>query len=527
MMNSALRCIMVGFSVDLEAIGHMLMTRLIGLTIVNLIRGHYYGLMILSRRWGIKKTEKTKLYWLLPGKQINDGLRSLRCDADTNSMVALIPRFRNLVVYVDHQDIVDNINWDELAISSTVTLPVMTSQKTTLVVEKRADKNSIDVETTSEVTALPISDHDEDTEVDPNFVDSDYEIDQGDDDLFTKFVDENVQDAGISSASKGKGVVLEDVSFDDTSFGDEGLYLPESSDGEDSVKLRFKNFEHVDMESPQFSVGMIFGSVQEVRGAINQYSIKNRVAIKTPRNNRTRVEACCAVGCPWQLTVFEDSRAKCFMVKKYVNEHTCSREWELKAVTAKYLAKRYIEEFIADDKMTLENFSRKVQKDLNITPSRHKLGRARRIAMKAIHGDEIGQYSQLWDYGQELRRSNPGSLFYLNLQHGRFHTLYVSLDACKRGFLSGCRPLICFDGCHIKTKFGGHILTAVGIDPNDCIFPIAMAVVEVESKNSWKWFLSTLKQDLQIQNTSAWTVMTNRQKVVTTTLFLLFVCNTL
>ena len=49
-------------------------------------------------------------------------------------------------------------------------------------------------------------------------------------------------------------------------------------------------------------------------------------------------------------------------------------------MTAKYLPKRYVEEFIADDKMTLENFSRKVKKNLNITPSRHKLGRARTIA---------------------------------------------------------------------------------------------------------------------------------------------------
>lgn len=48
-------------------------------------------------------------------------------------------------------------------------------------------------------------------------------------------------------------------------------------------------------------------------------------------------------------------------------------------MTAKYLPKRYVEEFIADDKMTLENLVGK-QKDLNITPSRHKLGRARTIA---------------------------------------------------------------------------------------------------------------------------------------------------
>jgi hypothetical protein len=89
----------------------------------------------------------------------------------------------------------------------------------------------------------------------------------------------------------------------------------------------------------------------------------------------------------------------------------------------------------------------------------------------------------------------------------------MSLDACKRGFLSACRPIICLDGCHIKTKFGGQLLTVVGMDPNDCIYPIAIVVVEVESLATWKWFLKTLKEDLGIDNTYLWTFMTDKQKV--------------
>lgn len=56
------------------------------------------------------------------------------------------------------------------------------------------------------------------------------------------------------------------------------------------------------------------------------------------------------------------------------------------------------------------------------------------------------------------------------------------------------------------------MLTAVGMDPNDCIYPLAMAVVEVESKSTWKWFLQTLKNDLGIENTYAYTIMTDKQK---------------
>jgi hypothetical protein len=143
--------------------------------------------------------------------------------------------------------------------------------------------------------------------------------------------------------------------------------------------------------------------------------MKNRVEIKMPRNERKRISAHCADGCPLALYASHDSRVRAVTIKTYVGRHNCQKEWVLKRCTANWLAEKYLDSFRANDKMSISNFARTVQKDWNLAPSRSKLARARRIAMMKIFGDESEQYNQLWDYAQELRRSNPSTSFFLNL----------------------------------------------------------------------------------------------------------------
>lgn len=63
-----------------------------------------------------------------------------------------------------------------------------------------------------------------------------------------------------------------------------------------------------------------------------------------------------------------------------------------------------------------------------LRPNRTKLYRAKWAALKMNYGDVLDQYNKLWDYGAELMRANPESLFYLNRLEGCFNTLYFSFD---------------------------------------------------------------------------------------------------
>ena len=82
----------------------------------------------------------------------------------------------------------------------------------------------------------------------------------------------------------------------------------------------------------------------------------------------------------------------------------------------------------------------------------------------------------------------------------------------KNGFLAGCRRIIGLDGCFLKSPFGGQLLTAMGRDGNDNMFPIAMAVVEAERYDSWKWFLMELKIEVGVENGAPWRFISDRQK---------------
>ncbi|CAH9082808.1 unnamed protein product [Cuscuta europaea] len=55
----------------------------------------------------------------------------------------------------------------------------------------------------------------------------------------------------------------------------------------------------------------------------------------------------------------------------------------------------------------------------------------------------------------------------------------------KRVFLEGCRKVIGLDGCFLKGRLKGEILTAVGRDANNQMYPVAWAVVEIENNSSW------------------------------------------
>ncbi|KAK8660918.1 hypothetical protein V6N13_051824 [Hibiscus sabdariffa] len=176
------------------------------------------------------------------------------------------------------------------------------------------------------------------------------------------------------------------------------------------------------------------------------------------------------------------------------------------------MAKQYLDKFFTDQNYSSKSLKQDVFRDYSISVHLSKCTTAKNLALETLHGNIKEQYKKLYDYLGELRSSNPRTTTILKLDEGIFKRMYICMQALKDGFKASCRPIICLDGCHLKGHYGGHLLAAVGMDADDCLYLIAFAIVEAEAESSWCWFMEILKTDLELNNSHHITFMTDKQK---------------
>ncbi|CAI8605785.1 unnamed protein product [Vicia faba] len=305
----------------------------------------------------------------------------------------------------------------------------------------------------------------------------------------------------LGSCSKRATRICEDVDY-----ASEEL---ESSDADESdmddkpSKPKYEKFRSELLNKDfQFKLGMEFISLSEFKDAIRDWSVLNGREITFVKNESYRVRVECKSKCGFLALCSKVGGSLAYQLKTWVGTHTCARVLNNKSANSKWVSKLVVEKRKSQGKVKLSEIMSELRQKYSVGITKGKAWRAKAMAEEIIEGDAKEQYNMLWRYAAELRKHCAGNTVKLNTERPhptlplRFGRFYFCFDGCKKGFTKGCRPFIGVDGCHLKTQYGGQLLIVVARDPNDQYYPLAFGVVETKTKESWRWFMQFLMEDI-------------------------------
>ncbi|XP_019198411.1 PREDICTED: uncharacterized protein LOC109192291 [Ipomoea nil] len=373
--------------------------------------------------------------------------------------------------------------------------------------------------------------HGENVEYDSDTEGSEYNELSGDDDNvqnkddieFDEHIDYGVEDSGLINNLENEvgSKALQSDTFD-PNLSDDASIMESDSDCEISGGL-WTNFRaSTDMNDPEFTLGMTFASKQEFKEAVHNYAIKNGKDMKFVKNDKYRfIVECKQEGCPFRISLRKVINSLSWRILTMEQKHDgCSWAFDNRMMNSTKIAKRWSKEINYNPDWKMLKFKEKVHDDDKFNMSERQTYRVLAKAKTILKGNEEENFNKLWSYELEIKRTNPMSRCFVQLSDlkemngdTRFLRFYMCWDACKKGF-KYCRKLIGIDGTHLRTTTGGVLLSAVGIDSNDSIFPLCYAIVEKETIQSWTWFLDFMKTDLDITawNEDEFTLISDKQK---------------
>ncbi|XP_057538141.1 uncharacterized protein LOC130815669 [Amaranthus tricolor] len=261
----------------------------------------------------------------------------------------------------------------------------------------------------------------------------------------------------------------------------QGLYEYENSDHEDDDAT-------IDFRKSKWIFGQVFSTPVEFKEAVRKYAIHQRRNVRFYLSDKSKLNKLCVKcidGCPFKLYASWDKTRASFIVKKFNGDHTCQRNMDSNR------------QFKAS-----WGFAYKIKY----------------AAHRRLHGSMKQHYQKLMSYVGVLERSNPNSHFVVvtdpSTNPPTFQRFFVCFKGVKDGWVGGCKKILGIDGCFLKTFLGGMLLSAVGRDPNEQMYPLAWAVVEGENNESWQWFISELKKSVPHDNGKEWILISEKHQSI-------------
>ena len=200
-----------------------------------------------------------------------------------------------------------------------------------------------------------------------------------------------------------------------------------------------------------------------------------------------------------------------FQIKKNSIDHSCPPRAGVPEEKSKLAKTRWLADAIIDSLRETPSLGptaliKEISEKFEITIPYMRMFYAKEMALDRINGPWNESFQLLYTFKAEVEMASPGSVvaidkhtFQYKLKSGKimqkecFRRAFVCFKACWKGFLDGCRPYLAVDATTLHGRFKGQLVAATAIDGHNWMFPVAYGVLEVESEESWTWFLQNLR----------------------------------
>ncbi|CAL5330506.1 unnamed protein product [Camellia sinensis] len=271
--------------------------------------------------------------------------------------------------------------------------------------------------------------------------------------------------------------------------------------------------------SYELHVGQEFPDAKSCRRALRDTAIALHFEMQTIKSDKTRFTAKCASeGCPWRIHAAKLPGVPTFTIRTVHEAHTCGGIAHLghQQASVQWVANSVEQRLRENPNCKPKEILEEIHRVHGITLSYKQAWRGKERIMAAMRGSFEEGYRLLPQYCEQVKRTNPGSIasVYENPTDNCFQRLFISFRASIYGFLNGCRPLLGLDRTFLKSKYLGTLLLATGFDGDGALFPLAFGVVDEENDDNWMWFLSELRNLLEVntENMPRLTILSDRQK---------------
>ncbi|XP_060182952.1 uncharacterized protein LOC132612893 [Lycium barbarum] len=357
-------------------------------------------------------------FWHKCGK-LGNKWRLVSTEVEAHTMEKFIPKDRVIELYFEHLD--SYIGIDDLVELGCRTSHIPENEDVVGPIDKELERENI-------------SSRDDFEDSENEFSDDDVIIDkQG-------YYKHSFEDGRVLISAEIQKQMLHEDGDPDCVKSEDNKSLDSDSDNEsfDFPKHNAKT----DGKNPVLALEYSFESKEEFKNAVTTHEVKEERYIKWKKNDKDRMKAkCIHDDCNWVIMASRMHRDNTFQ-KKLIGPHSC-RNWHHhnKTITSSFIARTYLDRIKQNRGWKISEFRDTVSVELKAHVTLTQARTAMKKATALLDGNLKDQFSILWDYVNEIDRSNPGTSIYMKFTDNempnkpyRFQRIYLCFAACKEAF---------------------------------------------------------------------------------------------